>query len=211
MRKKGTLLLIIGLLLIVGALGLTGYNLATDARAGKADDAILENIRTLVPEPVPIKDADSYVMDSVEIPDFLVDPLRDMPTVKIDGNEYIGVVRADSIGLELPVISECSTANLRIAPCRFTGSVYQDNMVIAGHNYSSHFGSIPDLKMGDIVTFADVEGNLFTYEVTEIEIVGPTQVEYMTVGEWDLTLFTCTWGGANRVTIRCDRIMETNE
>lgn len=207
MRKKGTLLLIVGILLILGGLGLTIYNYATDAKAGKTDKAVLEHIRSLVPEPVPIRDADEYVMDSVELPDFLLDPLRDMPTVEVDGNEYIGIISIDRLDLELPVLSECSTANLRVAPCRFTGSVYQDNMVIAGHNYSSHFGRIPDLKLGDIVTFADVEGNLFTFEVTELEIVGPDDVEYMTVGDWDLTLFTCTWGGANRVTIRCDRIM----
>lgn len=210
MRKKGTLFFVIGLVLILGALGLTIYNFATDAKAGKTDKAVLEQIRKSVPEPVPIKDADEYIMDSMEVPDFLRDPLRDMPTVEVDGNSYIGVVTIDSIGLALPVLSECSTANLRIAPCRFTGSLYRDNMVIAGHNYASHFGKIPDLKMGDIVTFADVEGNLFTFEVTEIEIVGATDVEYMTVGDWDLTLFTCTWGGAKRVTIRCDRIKETN-
>ena len=28
----------------------------------------------------------------------------------------------------------------------------------------------------------------------------------MTAGDFDLTLFTCTYGGKSRVTLRCDRV-----
>ena len=36
-------------------------------------------------------------------------------------------------------------------------------------------------------------------------VVSFTAVEEMTAGEYDLTLFTCTYGGQSRVTVRCDR------
>jgi sortase A len=38
-----------------------------------------------------------------------------------------------------------------------------------------------------------------------LEILRPTAVEEMISGDWDLTLFTCTIGGATRVTIRCEK------
>ena len=92
---------------------------------------------------------------------------------------------------------------MKISPCRYEGSIYLDNMVICGHNYSTHFGTLKELDAGDLVFFTDMDGNLFEYAVAETEILQPTAVEEMTSGNWDLTLFTCTVGGATRVTVRC--------
>lgn len=48
-----------------------------------------------------------------------------------------------------------------------------------------------------------MDGNIFAYKVIEVETLQPTAIEEMTIGGWDLTLFTCTVGGASRVTVRC--------
>ena len=128
-----------------------------------------------------------------------------MPPVSFDGNDYIGRVDVPSLGLSLPVISEWSYPRLKIAPCRYTGSAYLDNLIIAAHNYSSHFGNLNRLNTGDTVTFTDVDGNQFTYAVSLIEDLPGTAIEEMQAGEWDLTLFTCTLGGRSRVTVRCER------
>lgn len=53
------------------------------------------------------------------------------------------------------------------------------------------------------ITFTDVDGNMFGYEVIELETLSPFAIEEMTGGNWDLTLFTCTVGGQYRVTARC--------
>ena len=55
---------------------------------------------------------------------------------------------------------------------------------------------------GDIATFTDMDGNVFTYKMVERETLLPTSIDAMESGEWDLTLFTCTVGGQSRVTIR---------
>ena len=55
------------------------------------------------------------------------------------------------------------------------------------------------------VTFTDVDGNLFTYAVSQLEELPGTAIEQMDAGDWDLTLFTCTLGGRSRVTVRCTR------
>ena len=56
---------------------------------------------------------------------------------------------------------------------------------------------------GSTVVFTDVEGRCFSYEVQTVETLEATAIEEMVSSEWDLTLFTCTVGGAARVTVRC--------
>lgn len=209
MKKRGTVLFIIGLILIAAGIALACFNLVTDARAGAAGKTITKHLMQQIPPTVPALDdlPQSFDMpEEVEYPDYLLDPMRDMPTVELDGIAYVGLVRIPSQELELPVLAECTADNLKVAPCRFSGSVYLDNMVICAHNYSSHFGKMINLRIGDAVTFTDVEGNVFCYSVLELETVQPDQQEYMQTGDWDLTLFTCTWGGASRVTVRCERV-----
>jgi sortase A len=126
-----------------------------------------------------------------------------MPTVEVDGYDYIGTLEIPSLSLDLPVMSSWSYAGLNIAPGRYSGSAYMNDLVIAGHNYSSHFGSLKTLAVGDSVLFTDVDGNEFDYEVASVDRLEPTQVAEMKAGDYPLTLFTCTLNGAARVTVRC--------
>lgn len=125
--------------------------------------------------------------------------------VEIDGYGYVGYLTIPALGLELPVMAEWDYARLRLAPCRYSGSTKTGDLVIAAHNYARHFGSLQTLLAGDEVRFTDMDGVVTVYEVAAVEILQPTAVEEMTAGEYDLTLFTCTYGGQSRVTVRCDR------
>lgn len=190
-----------GLLLLAAALSLTAYNLWSDAEAGKTADAVVEQLATQVEEE---GDGAAAPAEEGSIPDYILNPEMAMPEVEIDGLSYIGVLRIPTLSLELPVVSEWSYPALKVSPCRYVGSVYQNNMVIAAHNYTSHFGQLKTLSPGDEVTFTDVDGNVFRYQVVEMETLSPYAIEEMTSGDWDLTLFTCTIGGQTRVTVRCE-------
>ena len=61
------------------------------------------------------------------------------------------------------------------------------------------------MQTGDDVTFTDMSGVTSHYKVVEVDVLNPMAVEEMTSGEFDLTLFTCTYGGQSRVTVRCMR------
>ena len=61
------------------------------------------------------------------------------------------------------------------------------------------------MEIGDTVQFTDMKGKVYIYEVGDIEILPPTATEEMIVSDWDLTLYTCTYGGESRVTVRCER------
>ena len=139
------------------------------------------------------------------IPDYLIDSRAAMPAVDVGGYDYIGFLSIPVLNLELPVMSEWSYPRLKLAPCRFDGSAYTDDLIVAAHNYQRHFGRLKTLNIGDTVVFTDMEGNVFSYVVSGMEQLLPSQGKAMRAGDWDLTLFTCTVGGQQRVTIRCER------
>ena len=189
-------------LFLVAALLLLTYNLWDSYRADESRKEILEEY----------KEENRRVFSDTgstegEIPDYKLDPGMDMPEVLLDDFDNaacIGILEIPSLDLELPVLSEWSYPNLKLAPCRYAGSAYTDNLVIAAHNYQTHFGKLKSVREGSEVSFTDAAGNKFVYHVAAVEALTPQSVEEMTAGEWPLTLFTCTPDGKNRVTVRCE-------
>lgn len=198
-RKAGKLLMTIGLLLIAAAFLLMVYNIWESKKAENMSEEILNQIKDEQDENVSSDDAD-------EKPLYEIYPDMEMPVLTIDGVDYIGILTVPSLGLELPVAGNWSYPNLRRSPCRYKGSAYSNDMIIAGHNYSRHFGGLKNLAIGEEISFRDVDGHIFQYQVDDIETIPGTAVEDMDAGEWDMTLFTCTYRGKSRVTIRCRKL-----
>lgn len=197
---SGKLLKRAGFALILAALLLAGYNIYDDMRAGRSVFSALSQF----PEISASEEAGSSgLIEEETIPDYMLYPEMDMPTVKIDGNEYIGILEIPSAEKRLPVLSKFSMTNLKIAPCRYAGSAYTDDLVICAHNYRSHFGGMGKVRPGDAVVFTDASGNVFNYQIFEVEQVDPDDPEYMLYSDYDLTLFTCTLGGQMRTAYRC--------
>ena len=128
-----------------------------------------------------------------------------MTVSEINGYDYIGFLSIPVLNIELSVMADWSYPQLQKSPCRYSGNVHADNLVISAHNYWSHFGQLKNLKPGDEILLTDMDGIRHCYQVTALDILDPYAVEEMTAGNYDLTLFTCTYGGQNRVTVRCDR------
>lgn len=206
-KLKGIPAMILGLLLIVAALALTWYNIREEQRAEAASGELLLQLEKVIEEGDKEEGKTEGEAEDRQ-PLYVQNPGMEMPVITIDEEDYIGTLSIHSLDLTLPVLDDWSYPKLKKAPCRYTGSVYQNNMVIAAHNYAAHFGSINKLRIGDSVSFEDADGNIFFYEVIELEILQPTDVEEMQTGDWDLTLFTCTVGGSSRVTLRCEKVDE---
>ena len=204
MRKKSAICTVIGCLLLAAALGITIYNILDNRRAGMAVKATAEQLEEIIPRNMPDDAERMMPVAEEDIPDYVLNPEMDMPVVQVDGYDYIGTLELPTLGLTLPVMSDWNYPRLKIAPCRYAGSAYQGDLVIAAHNYTNHFGTLKNLKLGDRITFTDSDGNIFSYSVAEIETLEPYAVEDMRSGDWDLTLFTCTVGGQSRVTVRCE-------
>lgn len=209
-KQEGLLLITIGLLLIAAALFLVSYNLYDELRAEQSARQAVTQLDAYLPAEAALEapsdsagDQEPLVSDErTVIPDYVLSPNMEMPVETINGIDFIGVLRIPALELELPIISEWNYPNLKSAPCRYSGSAYLNNLILCGHNYASHFGSLKTLSEGDIATFTDIDGNVFIYKMVERETLNPTDIEGMESGNWDLTLFTCTVGGQSRVTIR---------
>lgn len=130
---------------------------------------------------------------------------KTLPVVTIDGYPYDGYLSIPAIDLEMPVVDSCNEEYLEYFLCRFYGDPYDGGMVIAGHNYRRIFRKIKELQVGDQVLLTTMDGEQFLYTVSDIEIIEGTGTEQMLDGNWDLTLFTCTFGGKERYTVRCTK------
>lgn len=138
------------------------------------------------------------------IPPNYPDPFDpEMTVVEINGFGYIGYLSIPDLNIMLPIMSQWDYDRLQIAPCRYKGSTKTDDLILCAHNYSSHFGDIASLRIGSELSFTDMEGVVTYYTVAEITILQPTAIEEMESGEYPLTLFTCTYGGQSRITVRC--------
>ncbi len=254
-KKLGYIIISVGLVFVLSALLLTGYNIYDQYRAGSESLTILEQLNIDSDNTKPSYDNNSPSSSSqanegssegvanssqdgetivnginssnnfatigsssgsqnrqsrqtseTYIPDYVLDPSMDMPVQTVGSIDCVGVLYIPSLGIELPIINELDYEYLRIAPCRYSGSAYTDDFVIAAHNYSTHFGQIHNLSIGHRIVFTDLSGNEFQYKVCDIQELEETAVEEMTTGDWDLTLFTCTLSGMARVTVRCEKI-----
>ena len=194
--KRGAFWIHLGLLLIAAALFLSAYNeMESHEARNSAQQVIAQMCQTLPTETAAETEAPA-------VPEYLLDADREMPVQTINGRDYIGVLTIPSLELELPVLSQWDYPALKVAPCRYSGSLYQDNLIICAHNYASHFGKIKNLRVGDTAIFTDMAENVVRFQLAAQETIQPEDLEAMEAGDWDLTLFTCTVGGQSRVTVR---------
>lgn len=202
-HRIGTICMVLGAALVMGALSLFIYNYHEAARAQQASNEQLEQLLERIDEEQNIETDRTADSGEMAGKDGLYP--TEMATVEIDGYMYIGYISIPVLGIELPVMADWSYDRLQISACRYSGTVGTNDMVIMAHNYYGHFGGMSGISVGDTVFFEDVRGNRISYEVAAVDILAPTAVEDMIAGEYDLTLFTCTYGGGSRMTVRCER------
>ena len=117
----------------------------------------------------------------------------------------IGTISIPSVDIRLPVLDDWSEKMLKVAPCRYAGSLSGGNMIIMGHNYKSHFTPLHGIKVGAEVSFENAQGVVYHYRVAEIAYLHRTEGEKL-LSEYPLTVFTCTPGGLERIVVRCEAI-----
>ena len=212
MRSKlGILSMVLGVCLMLGAAFLHYANQREDHIAQEAVTDVLpqlvQQIQTQTATEATVSQEETIPELELQIPvELLTDEDKKMTEAEINGYLYIGYLSVPDLGLELPILSSWSYPKLNISPCRYTGSIRGEDLVLMAHNYNSHFGKLSQLDLGDTILFTDMDGNVVRYEVVGEDVLAPTDVVEMTSGDFDLTLFTCTYGGGSRVTVYCDRV-----
>jgi sortase A len=193
MRKWiGVICVFLGIVCLLSSVGLVAYNRWEAKNAEKMAQSLLDDLHSKIGDQTHDKTS------------------TEMPTVKVMGYDCIGVLSIPVLDLELPVLTDWSYAKLKKAPCHYYGTYYEKDFVIAAHNYKSHFGRLSDLQAGDTIVFTDVNGIAYYYEVVLLETLPPNATKEMIVSGFDLSLYTCTPGGNNRVTVRCNAAKDSN-
>lgn len=188
--------MIFSVLLLVAARMLLYYNSSENNRVEEGNLETVTKLEKILEEQ--ITEQNNQVQDGGNN----TIPLQ-KTSININGHDYIGIVYIPILNnLALPVIETCTDSNLKVSVCKYSGSLQENNLVIAGHNYKSSFGKLSSLAVGNIAYFKDVNGTVYKYHCKAIETLAPNKVYEMQTGYWDLTLFTCTYNGANRVAYR---------
>lgn len=186
-RHIGIGCILLGVICLCCSVGFVVYNYWEEGNAAENTETLLADVQSMMNEKKTTQD-------------------EKMPTVKVEGYDCIGILSVPVLELKLPVLTDWSYAKLKKAPCHYYGTYYEKDFVIAAHNYKSHFGRLSELQVGDIIVFTDVNGSAHYYETVLTETLPKEATEEMIVSGFDLSLYTCTPGGANRVTVRCNAV-----
>ena len=205
MRKRiGIGCIALGLICLMIAIGFVFYNRCEANSGAQTSQSLLEHAQAVIFEAdAPESTSPENTPDGSITEQLQETTPRQMLTVPAGDYDCIGILSIPVLELELPVLADWDYEKLKSAPCHYFGSCYASDFVIAAHNYPAHFGRLSQLRAGDLVIFTDVTGTVHCYEVILLETLAPTATEEMITSGFDLSLYTCTPGGGNRVTVRC--------
>lgn len=193
-QKRGWLLVLLGLSMVLAAFFMHTAEEKQDAIAGENAAILLQQLKLSQPA---LSEPQTDSPEAETVPAATAMAEKDYL-----GYSMIGTLRIPALGMELPVLSSWSYELLEVAPCRYSGSVPEENMILMGHNYKSHFTPLHHIAAGTAVEFEDVNGIVTHYTVALTEILHKNEIDRLP-SEYPLTLFTCTAGGQNRLMVRC--------
>jgi len=199
LRRVGLFTFGVIALLAIGALALAGRGMLTGADAQPAKRAI-QPTGTEEATPEPVAEADLKAR-SVEEPSPVGDEASASASVPAGAMMSLSV---PAMGIsDIPVVEGTSEASLSQGAGHLPGTGYPwdpgSNTYIAGHRLgypgtpSDHvFWNLPNLGLGDEILLTDSNGTTYTYAVSEIFEVSPTDLSVTAPTGGDVvTLQTC--------------------
>ena len=125
-----------------------------------------------------------------------------MPILSLDGRDFVGILEMPQYGLSLPVCADWGKVNRY--PCRFGGSVYDRTIQIGGTSQEGQFDFYREISPGDAVCFTDMEGNRYTYAVTDIRYEKHADQTALSRKESAFTVFVKNIYGFEYIVIFCN-------
>lgn len=195
----GKLLFFVGIVCMIAAGIWYGALMYREAKAGQRAEALLEAVVSLREET-----QDQMQYDKVETV-VLQGGSVDKEEILMD---VFAILEIPSLGIKVPVLDQWSMEALGSAPCRYSGTIEQNDLVLLGHNYEGHLGALKLVQPGAVVQLELMDGSQVRYEVKETFVIEPMEREKVEQSGYPLTIFTCTPGGQARLVVNCERIAE---
>ena len=180
--------IILGLcLLVVAAAVLFSWQWGIGASAEKAETCV-HTLRALLPEP-----QDTFPEERRD---------NEMPVLSIQGTDFVGILELPYHGSALPVCA--NWGDIYKYPCRLSGSVYDRGIQIGATSQKGQYDFYRELCLGDHVCFTDMEGNRFTYTITDIRYSKHADQEALQRVDAGLTLFIKNVYAFEYIIVFCD-------
>ena len=188
-KRKIPVLLILGVSLIALSVALlVGMQIRAQIGAQRAQQ-IVADLQERLPE------------ESAGIPGTYSNP--NMPVLAMGELDYVAILEIPAWGLQMPVADQWTGKTLFDTPARFYGSAYNHSLVIGGGDYPHQFEFCDKIDLGTTVTVTDMTGARFTYTVTRVDRSKHAESQWLTDGDYDLTLFCRDRYAMTYIAVRC--------
>ncbi len=178
MKKKNgfrIILTVIGIALILSAVGLFAYSKISSDIAKENAKEIVSDLISLMPA---IKDG---------APDDRTN--TSMPILQIDGEDFVGILEIHDYSAKLPIYNKWDASRVTKYPCRYLGSVHDEVLVIGGSDNDGQFDFVKTISNGDNVYVTDTTGTRYRYTVCDINRTKDVSTENLTKTDARLVLF----------------------
>jgi sortase A len=193
-NRKISPILLLGSALILFSLSFLAFFLVRNHMGVRESEKILEKMEQILPETTP------------GIPGTQLDTA--MPVLQIQGKDYVAMIDVPAYGITLPVADVWDTNRLHVTPSRYFGSAYNGTLVIGGSDHDHQFAFCSQIQHGAEIAVTDMTGETFTYTVGRIDRAKHADAQWLTAGEYDLTLFCRDTLTMEYIAVRCSFAFE---
>lgn len=187
-KRKIPLFSVLGTCLILaGVILLLVFQIRMD-KGAQYSQKILSSMEQLLPEKTP------------GVPGM---PDANMPVLSIEGTDYVAMLEVPSFGIALPVADQWNSSRLSRCAHRFSGSAYDNSLVIGGADDSRQLGFCDQIEHGARITVTDMTGAQFTYAVSDIDRAKHAEAQWLMNAQCDLTLFCRDLHSMEYIAVRC--------
>lgn len=211
--KLLTILLIVGIIVIIGVLSVTGFFIIKNGKLKQeAEDAVdhFQGQENEIEDNIDNNPITNEITPIIGIENIVIDnnTLNTNTTNTYKGFPMVGTIEIPAINLKYPVLEDASKNAIEVAVGIYDGPGLNQigNTTIAGHNYRDgrFFSNNKKLVEGDKVYITDTTGQKITYVIYKIYTTSPEDSSYLdrdTEGRREISLTTCTDDAKSRLII----------
>lgn len=209
--KLLTVGLIVGIILIVAILSITGFIIIRNGKLKQEAEDAVDRFQAQVNEIVDDTQTNTEIANEVSpiigIENIIVDN-NSSNEITHEGFPVAGTIEIPAINLKYLILQDASKDAIEVAVGIYDGPGLNQvgNTTIAGHNYRDgrFFANNKKLVEGDKVYITDTTGQKVTYVIYKIYTTTPEDSSYLdrdTEGRREISLTTCTDDTKSRLII----------